>query len=180
MEPQIITFDESAYYITNKKNKISKLAMVKGTDNINIDGKAIIMPNAMLRGDLAILVMGEYVIIKEDVIIRPTYGKEGGSKKQKYIKMKIGSNVYIDRGSIICALKIGSNVHIGKNCIIGHRCILKDNCKILDNSIVPTDTTVPPFTVYGGKPAVYISELPESFDKFQQEMTSTYYKNFRG
>lgn len=57
----------------------------------------------MLRGDLANLYMGEYVIIKDDVIIRPTYGKEIGSKKLKYLKMKIGSYVYIDRNTIISA-----------------------------------------------------------------------------
>ena len=123
--------------------------------------------------------MGEYVIVKEDVIIRPSYGKEGGSKKLKYLKLKIGSCVYIDRGSIISAGKIGNNVHIGKNCVIGHRSILKDNCKILDNSYVATDTVIPPFTVYGGRPAVYLGELPESWDKFQQDMAINFYKNFR-
>jgi dynactin 5 len=151
-----------------------------GTDNILIDGKAIILPGAILRGDLAQVQMGEYVIIKEDVIVRPTYGKGEGSKRLKYLKMKIGSNVYIDRGSIISGHRIGNNVHIGKNVIIGHRSVLKDNCKILDNSILPPDTIVPPFTVFGGRPAVFIAELPESFDKIQQDMTSTYYKNFRG
>ena len=74
--------------------------------------------------------------------------------------------MYIDRGTIVSASRIGHNVHIGKNCVIGHRCIIKDNCKILDNSILTTDTVVPPFTVFGGRPAVYLGELPESFDKF--------------
>jgi carbonic anhydrase/acetyltransferase-like protein (isoleucine patch superfamily) len=39
--------------ITSKKNKISKQAMIKGHDNILIDGKAIILPGAILRGDMA-------------------------------------------------------------------------------------------------------------------------------
>ena len=141
--------------------------MIKGTDNILIDGKAIILPGAILRGDLALIQMGEYVVIKEEVIIRPTYAKGQDAKRFKYVKQKFGGCVYIDRGSIVSALRIGNNVHIGKNCIIGHRSIIKDNCKILDNSILPPDTIVPPFTVYGGRPAVYIGELPESFDKFQ-------------
>ena len=90
----------------------------------------------------------------------------------------MGDYVFIDRGSIICALKIGNNVHIGKNCIIGHRSVLKDNCKILDNSILPPDTVVPPFTVYGGKPATYVGELPETIGILHKEMTMSYYKNF--
>ena len=84
--------------------------------------------------------MGEYVTIKEDVIVRPTFGKDATGKKLKYFRLRIGSYVYIDRGTIISASKIGSNVHIGKNCIIGHRCIIKDNVKILDNTIIPSDT----------------------------------------
>jgi dynactin 5 len=123
--------------------------------------------------------MGEYVIIKDDVIVRPTYGKDAAGKKVKYSKLKIGSYVYIDRGTIVSCLKIGNNVHIGKNCIIGHRCVIKDNVKILDNTILAPETCVPPYTVYGGKPGVFLGELPESFDKFHQDMTINFYKNFR-
>ncbi|TNV78946.1 hypothetical protein FGO68_gene3212 [Halteria grandinella] len=169
MEAQMIPFDQAQYFITSKKNKISKQSLIKGTDNILIEGKAIILPGAILRGDLAIIQMGEYVVIKEDVIIRPTYAKGEGQKRLKYVKQKIGNCVYIDRGSIVCALRIGSNVHIGKNCIIGHRY----------NSIVPPDTILPPYTVFGGRPATFMGELPESFDKFQTDMTVTYYMNFK-
>jgi dynactin-5 len=179
MEAQMMPFDEAAYFLTSKKNRISKQSLIKGTDNILIDGKAIILPGAILRGDLADIIMGEYVIIKEDVIIRPTYAKGEGQKRLKYVKQKFGSYIVIDRGSIVCSLRIGNNVHIGKNCIIGHRSIIKDNAKILDNSIVPPDTIIPPFTVFGGKPANYVGELPESFDKFQTDLAVTFYKNFR-
>lgn len=171
----MIPFDQAQYFITSKKNKISKQSLIKGTDNILIEGKAIILPGAILRGDLAVIQTGEYVIIKEDVILRPTFAKGEGQKRLKYVKQKIGNCVYIDRGSIVCALRIGSNVHIGKNCIIGHRSMIKDNTKILDGSIVPPDTIIPPFTVFGGKPATYIGELPESFDKFQADFTISFY-----
>lgn len=94
------------------------------------------------------------------------------------MQLTIGDNVYIDRGSIVCALKIGNFVSIGKNCVIGHRCILRDNCKILDGSILPPDTVVPPFTVYGGRPATYIGELPETIGIVHKDLTTNYYKNF--
>lgn len=150
-----------------------------GTDNIMIEGKAIILPGAILRGDLAVVQMGEYVIVKEDVIIRPTYAKGENQKRLKYTKQKFGNCVVIERGSIVSALRVGSNVHIGKNCVIGHRCIIKDNCKILDGSILPPDTIVPPFTVFGGRPATFVGELPESYDKIQAEHAISFYKNFR-
>jgi len=85
MEAQLITFDEAAYFITSKKNKISKSTMIKGTDNILIEGKAVILAGTILRGDLAVVEMGEYVIIKEDVVVRPTYAKDSHTKKLKYV-----------------------------------------------------------------------------------------------
>ena len=122
--------------------------------------------------------MGQYVIVREEVVIRPTYNKSKG--KLKYVNLTIGDYVFIDRGSIICASKIGSNVHIGKNCVIGHRCVIKDNCKILDNTVLASETVVPPYTVYEGRPGIYVGELPETVGMMHKEMTINYYKNFQG
>ena len=122
--------------------------------------------------------MGSFVIIREEVVLHPTYTKS--KKKLKYVPLHIGDNVFIERGSIICAMKIGSNVHIGKNCIIGHRCVLKDNCKIMDGAVLPPDTVVPPFTVYAGKPATYVGELPETVGMIHKEMAISFFKNFQG
>jgi dynactin-5 len=114
---------------------------------------------------MAAITMGDYVILKEDVIIRPTFAKSDKSKsRMRYIQTKLGSCIYIDKGTIILSHKIGNNSFIGKNCVIGHRAIVLGNCKILDNSVVCPDTVIPPFTVWGGRPARYIGDLPESFD----------------
>ena len=120
--------------------------------------------------------MGKYTIIKEDVILRPTYRRYKG--QLKYFTLHIGEHVFIDQNSIICASKIGNNVHIGKNCIISHRCVLHDNCRILDDSILSMDSEVPPFTVYGGKPALYEADLPESTPFVMKELTTEYYSKF--
>lgn len=93
--------------------------------------------------------------------------------------MTIGDNVYIDKDTIVCALKIGNCVQIGKNCVIGHRSTIHDNSKILDNSVLPPDTTVPPYTVYGGRPAQFIAELPESTGLIHREFTTNYYNMFQ-
>lgn len=134
-----------------------------------IEGKAVLQSGTILRGDLATIKMGQYVVVREEVVLRPTYTKSKG--KLKYVTLSIGDNVFIDKGSIVCAIKIGNNVHIGKNCVVGHRAVIKDNCKILDNSVLAPDTVVPPFTVYGGRPATYIGELPETVGMMHKEMT---------
>jgi hypothetical protein len=40
-----------------------------------IEGKAIMQSNVYVRGDLGPVHMGLYVILREDVIIRPSYNK---------------------------------------------------------------------------------------------------------
>lgn len=59
-------------------------------------------------------------------------------------------------------MKIGNYAKIGKDCIIGSRVIIGEASIILDGSIVTADTNIAPFSVYGGKPALYMGELPES------------------
>ena len=93
--------------------------------------------------------------------------------------MSIGDCVYIDKECVINALKIGNNVQIGRNCIIGHRVQIYDNVKILDNSIVPPETVIPAFTVYAGKPAQYIAELPEPIETVHREFAINYYNIFQ-
>ena len=75
---------------------------------------------------------------------------------------------------------IRRGANIGKNCIIGHRVVIKDNTKILDDSVLAADTIVPPFTIYGGKPALYLGELTESMAQVNATLAKDYYKNFIG
>ena len=54
--------------------------------------------------------------------------------------------------------------------------MLNQNCKILDNSVVAPDTVIPSFTVYGGKPAVYLGELTEAATFLHKMNAITYYQ----
>ena len=74
----------------------------------------------------------------------------------------------MDKGAIIEAMLIGDYVKIGKDCILGQRVVVGNNAVILDNSIVCQDTYIAPYSVYGGKPAIYMGELPETFPVVQK------------
>ena len=84
----------------------------------------------------------------------------------------------MDRGTIIEAMSIGNYVKIGRDCILGQRTMIGDNALILDNSIVCPDTYIAPYSVYGGKPAVYMGELPETFPLVQKESCQKFFENF--
>lgn len=160
VEPFPNYYNTSAYIFTKKGDKISKSVALRGTNQMTTEGKSVMRSGVFIRADLAPVRIGQFVMLLEDVIIRPSYNKKKG--KLKYAQMQIGECVFVDRGCVLQAESIGNNVIIGKNCVIGQRCILKDNCKIQDGSILAPDTVVPPYTVFGGQPATYLGDLPES------------------
>lgn len=53
-------------------------------------------------------------------------------------------------------MKVGNYAKIGKDCIIGPRVMIGECSIILDGSIVTADSNIAPYSVYGGKPALYM------------------------
>lgn len=105
--------------------------------------------------------IGKYVVLSEMVIIKPPTKRQ--NKELKYIPISIGNFflnkgnfVFVDKGTIIEAMSIGHFVKIGRECILGQRVVIGDNSIILDNSIISPDTYIAPFSVYGGRPAIYL------------------------
>jgi len=76
--------------------------------------------------------------------------------------VSIGDNVHIGKGTIIESVSIGSNVYIGENCVLSKRTVVKDCCWISDGTLLTPDTVVPPFSIYGGVPGIFVGELPAS------------------
>lgn len=176
MEAEKVLYAKREFLETHTGNKVSRKAAVRGTHNIHLNGKCIISTGVMIRGELAPVKIGKNTIIKENVVLRPSYKRAKGHLK--YVTLHIGDYVYIGENSIICASKIGNCVYIGKNCIISHRCVLRDNCRVEDNTILVPDTEVPPFTLYSGQPGVYQCDLPDSTIFTQTEFTQSYYNKF--
>ena len=65
-------------------------------------------------------------------------------------------------------MSIGNLDKVVRDCILGQRVVIGDNSIVLDNSIVCPDTYIAPFSVYGGRPAIYMGELPETFPLVQK------------
>lgn len=63
MEPNPIYYKPENYLETSSGNKISKNCLIRGSDQIQPSGKAIMQDRIILRGDLGIIKLGKYVII---------------------------------------------------------------------------------------------------------------------
>lgn len=171
-----IFYSERDYLLTRSMNLIGKKCLIKGSNNIEIFDHAILNQRIILRGDLMKISIGRYTTLGEAVIVKPTSKKSGGTIK--YIPIEIGDYVFIEKNCILHAMKIGSCVKIGKDCIVGPRVVIGESSILLEGSIVPPDSYIAPFSVYGGKPAIYLGELPESISIIQKEACISYYNNF--
>eukprot|EP01016_Furgasonia_blochmanni_P027326 TRINITY_DN2883_c0_g1_i3.p2 TRINITY_DN2883_c0_g1~~TRINITY_DN2883_c0_g1_i3.p2 ORF type:complete len:205 (+),score=47.02 TRINITY_DN2883_c0_g1_i3:189-803(+) len=176
VEPTITYYNPESFYETSSGVKLGKKSHVRGTDQIQTIGKLVIQEGVVVRGDLSNIKLGRYSIICEGVILHPPYKRSKG--QIKFIPISVGDHTLVEENTIVSAAKIGTCCHIGKNCILSPRCIISDYVKILDDTLVPADMVIPPFTVYGGKPASFMSELPETAPLIHMEQTMNYYRNF--
>ncbi|MGB4665640.1 MAG: gamma carbonic anhydrase family protein, partial [Bacteroidales bacterium] len=134
-------------------------------DNATIVGDVIIGEqctiwfNAVVRGDVHYIHIGNKVNIQDQVVIHCTYQTS---------PVEIGNNVSIGHSAIIHGCKIGNNVLIGMGAIIMDDVIIEDNCIIAAGAIVTKNTFIPSYSVFAGIPAKKIKNLSE--EQFQKEV----------
>lgn len=122
--------------------------------------------NAVLRGDVNELILGDRVNIQDGAVVHGTYEK--------------------------CPTRIGNDVTVGHNAIV-HGCVLHDNVLIgmgaivMDEAVVPSGTIVAAGAVvlekqvleansiYAGTPAKKVKELdPDKAQKMLKEIAAKY------
>jgi carbonic anhydrase/acetyltransferase-like protein (isoleucine patch superfamily) len=108
--------------------------------------------NAVVRGDVNSIRIGNKVNIQDGAVIHCTYQKT---------KTILGNNVSIGHNAIVH----GSMVH--DNVLIGMGAIVMDNCEIGSNSIIAAGavltegTIVPSGCIYAGVPAKKVKDISE-------------------
>ncbi|MES2515088.1 MAG: gamma carbonic anhydrase family protein [Bacteroidota bacterium] len=108
--------------------------------------------NAVVRGDVNSIRMGNKVNIQDGAVIHCTYQKT---------KTILGNNVSVGHNAIVH----GSYVH--DNVLIGMGAIVMDNCEIGSNSIIAAGavltegTIVPSGCIYAGVPAKKVKDISE-------------------
>ncbi len=134
-------------------------------DNATIVGDVIIGDqctiwfNAVVRGDVHYIHIGNKVNIQDQVVIHCTYQTS---------PVEIGNNVSIGHSAIIHGCKIGNNVLIGMGAIIMDDVIIEDNCIIAAGAIVTKNTFIPSYSIFAGIPAKKIKNL--SVEQLQKEV----------
>ena len=109
--------------------------------------------NAVLRGDVNKITIGNKVNIQDGAVIHCTY--------QKHATL-IGNNVSIGHNAIVHGCSIEDNVLIGMGAIVMDNCIVKSNSIIAAGAVVTQNTVVESGVIYAGVPAKKVKEIDQS------------------
>jgi carbonic anhydrase/acetyltransferase-like protein (isoleucine patch superfamily) len=109
--------------------------------------------NAVIRGDVNQIRIGNKVNIQDGAVIHCTYQKHA---------TKIGDNVSIGHNAIVHGCIIEDNVLIGMGAIVMDNCVIKSNAIIAAGAVVTQNTVVESGVIYAGVPAKKIKEINAS------------------
>ena len=109
--------------------------------------------NAVIRGDVNQIKIGNKVNIQDGAIVHCTYQKHPTT---------IGNNVSIGHNAIVHGCIIEDNVLIGMGAIVMDNCIVKSNSIIAAGAVVTQNTVVESGVIFAGVPAKKVKEINES------------------
>ena len=109
--------------------------------------------NAVVRGDVNSITIGNKVNIQDGAIIHCTY--------QKHATV-IGNNVSIGHNAIVHGCIIKDNVLIGMGAIIMDNCIVESNSIIAAGAVLTQNTIVESVSIWAGVPAKKVKDINES------------------
>ena len=121
---------------------------------------------AVVRGDVHYIKIGDKVNIQDGAILHCTYKKA---------PLNIGNNVSIGHRALVHGCTIEDNVLIGMGAIVMDHALVKKNTIIAAGAIVLENTICEENSIYAGIPARKVKSLDEETFKNQIERISNNY-----
>ncbi|MFD3003222.1 gamma carbonic anhydrase family protein [Pontibacter toksunensis] len=112
--------------------------------------------NAVIRGDVNSIRIGNKSNIQDGAVIHCTYQKAATT---------IGSNVSIGHNAIVHGCTVEDNVLIGMGAIVMDKAVVQQNCIVAAGAIVLENTVCESGWIYAGIPAKKVKQLsPEQVE----------------
>jgi len=108
--------------------------------------------NAVLRGDVHYIKLGDKVNVQDGAVVHCTYQKH---------PTNIGNNVSIGHNAIVHGCTIHDNVLIGMGSIVMDNCLVESNSIIAAGAVVTQNTIVEAGSIYAGVPARKVKDISE-------------------
>ena len=109
--------------------------------------------NAVIRGDVNKIILGNKVNVQDGAVIHCTYQKCGTI---------VGNNVSIGHNAIVHGCVINENVLVGMGAIIMDNAQIGSNSIIAAGAVVLENTIVEPGSIYAGVPAKKVKNISET------------------
>ena len=134
--------------------------------DVKIGDEVSVWYQAVVRGDVNSIRIGNKVNIQDGVVIHATF---------ETASTHIGNNVSVGHNAIVHGCLIQDNVLIGMGSIVMDHCEIGSNSIIAAGAVVPQGTIVPSGSIYAGIPAKKIKSLTEDLQKNELERIAKNY-----
>ncbi|MEY4290042.1 MAG: hypothetical protein RLZZ30_2130 [Bacteroidota bacterium] len=122
--------------------------------------------NAVVRGDVNSIRMGNRVNVQDGAVIHCTYEKT---------KVNLGNHVSIGHNALVHGCTVEDNVLIGMGAIVMDDCYIEANSIIAAGAVLLEGTRVESWSIYAGVPAKKVKTLsPELFAGEVQRISNNY------
>lgn len=133
--------------------KIDKSAYVNNTayvsGDVELKANSSVWPNAVLRGDMSKIVVGENTNIQDNSVLHTDTG----------LPLEIGDNVVVGHNVNLHSCTIGDNSLIGIGAVVLNGAKIGKNCTVAAGAIVPPGKEFADGTVLMGAPAKVVREM---------------------
>jgi len=121
--------------------------------------------NAVIRGDVHEIRIGDNTNIQDGAVIHGTYQKSG---------TYIGSNVSVAHNAVVHGCTIQDNVLIGMGAIVMDNALIQKGSVIAAGAVVLAGTVVEENTIYGGMPAKKLKNTGPEMTHVIQKTAANY------
>lgn len=127
---------------------LAETAVVIG--NVQMGEQCSVWYNAVIRGDVHYIKIGNKVNIQDNAMLHCTYEK---------FPLNIGNNVSVGHNAIVHGSTIHDNVLIGMGAIVMDDCVVESNSIVGAGSVVTQGTHIKSGEVWGGVPARKLKDI---------------------
>ena len=136
---------------------------------VSIGTQCSVWFNAVIRGDVNYIKIGNKVNIQDGAVIHATYKKSPTT---------ICNNVSIGHNAIVHGCTIHDNVLIGMGSIVMDDCVIESNSIIAAGAIVTKNTRVESGSIYAGIPAKKIKNISQEMISGEIDRIANSYINY--
>lgn len=146
-------------------------------DNATIVGDVVmgdqcsIWFNAVVRGDVNAIRIGNKVNVQDNAVIHCTYQKAATT---------LGNNVSIGHNAIVHGCTVHDNVLIGMGAIVMDNAVIGSNSIIAAGAVVLENTIVEAGSIYAGVPAKKVKDISQELIKGEIDRIANNYVMYSG